>query len=105
MRRAASFILFWGAVISGALIMGGAALHFMRGEPAMAPRQVPINVWRELPSGNPEAIIELGIMTLLLTPLMALFVIGLQLLRLRDWGIGGVAMVILLIVVSSYLLH
>lgn len=85
--------------------MGGAALHFIRGAPAMTARQAPINVWHELPSGNAEAIIELGIMTLLLTPLMSLFVIGFQLLRLRDWGIGSVAMAILLIVLGSYLLH
>ena len=105
MRRTASFILFWGAAISGVLIMGGAALHFMRGAPVMTATHAPINIWRELPTGNPEAVIELGIMTLLLTPLMSLFVIGLQLLRFRDWRIGGVAMAILMILLVSYLLH
>ena len=105
MRRAASLILQWGAIISGVLMFGGSALYFIIGSAPAQETHSLTGMWSGLRSGNPLSVIELGIGTLLLTPIASVLVIGLNLLRLRDWRTAGAAIAILLILLLSYMLH
>lgn len=105
MRRAASLILQFGAIISGVLMFGGSALYFVTGSASAQETPSLPGLWRGLRAGYPPAVIELGIITLLLTPIASVLAIGLNLLRLRDWRTAGAAIAILLILLLSYMLH
>lgn len=105
MRRVVSLILRWGAIISGVLMFGGAALYFVMGSAPAVQTPSLSGLWRGLRAGNPLSVIELGIITLLLTPVASVLAIGLNLFRLRDWRTAGVALAILFILVLSYVLH
>jgi len=105
MRRAASLILWWGATISGVLMLGGSALYFVKGSALAGESHSLTATWNGLRAGDPLSVIELGVITLLLTPIASVLVIGLNLLRLRDWRTAGAALVILFILMLSYMLH
>jgi uncharacterized membrane protein len=105
MRRVVSFILRCGAIISGILMVGGAALYFVMGSASAVETHSLAGLWSGLRSGNPLSVIELGIITLLLTPIASVLTIGLNLLRLRDWRTAGAALAILFILLVSYVLH
>ena len=104
-----AFILRAGVVVSGAIIAVGVLLYYVRvasGAPAPAdtiPHTLPM-VTHGLAAGDPVAIITLGLLLLLLTPVVRVAVsIGAFAIE-HDWRYVAITTIVLVILIVSFFL-
>ena len=110
MDRIISFVLRGGVLLSAGLLILGALLYFARvvggGAPA-SPLTFPHSlgdVISGLGSGDPLAILALGLIVLLLTPVARVAISIFAFARERDWLYVGITTLVLLILLVSFLL-
>jgi uncharacterized membrane protein len=110
MDRIISVVLRGGVLLSAGLLILGALLYFVRvlwgGAPAN-PRSFPHtlgDVFYGLGHGDPWAILALGLIVLLLTPVARVFISIFAFARERDWLYVGITTLVLLILLVSFLL-
>jgi uncharacterized membrane protein len=106
-----SYVLRGGVLLSAAIILCGVALFYIRmfvsgGQSATVsafPHTL-LGVWQGLAQGSPLAIIVLGLLVLLVTPVVRVAVsIGAFLLE-RDWRYVVITSIVLLILLVSFVL-
>jgi uncharacterized membrane protein len=110
MDRIISFVLRGGVLLSAGLLILGALLYFARvlwgGAPAN-PLSYPHtlgDVISGLAHGDPLAILTLGLIVLLLTPVARVAISIFAFARERDWLYVGITTLVLLILLVSFLL-
>lgn len=110
MDRIISFVLRGGVLLSAGLLILGALLYFVRvlwdGAPAN-PLTFPHSlgdVFSGLGHGDPLAILALGLIVLLLTPVARVAISIFAFARERDWLYVGITTLVLLILLVSFLL-
>jgi uncharacterized membrane protein len=110
MDRIISFVLRGGVLLSAGLLILGALLYFVRvlwgGAPAN-PLSFPHSlgdVISGLADGDPLAILALGLVVLLLTPVARVLISIFAFARERDWLYVGITTLVLLILLVSFLL-
>ncbi len=110
MDRIISFVLRGGVLLSAGLLILGALLYFARvlwgGAPAN-PLSFPHSlgdVFAGLGHGDPLAILALGLIVLLLTPVARVAISIFAFARERDWLYVGITTLVLLILLVSFLL-
>jgi uncharacterized membrane protein len=110
MDRIISVVLRGGVLLSAGLLIVGALLYFARvlwgGAPAN-PLSFPHtfdDVFYGLGHGDPLAILALGLIVLLLTPVARVLISIFAFARERDWLYVGITALVLLILLVSFLL-
>ena len=110
MDRIISVVLRGGVLLSAGLLILGALLYFARvlwgGAPAN-PLSFPHtlgDVFHGLGHGDPLAILALGLIVLLLTPVARVAISIFAFARERDWLYVGITTLVLLILLVSFLL-
>jgi uncharacterized membrane protein len=110
MDRIISVVLRGGVLLSAGLLILGAALYLVRvlwgGAPAK-PLSFPHtlgDVFYGLGHGDPVAILALGLIVLLLTPVARVLISIFAFARERDWLYVGITALVLLILLVSFLL-
>jgi len=110
MDRIISVVLRGGVLLSGGLLILGALLYFVRvlwgGAPAN-PLSYPHtlgDVFHGLVQGDPLAILALGLLVLLLTPVARVLISIFAFARERDRLYVGITTLVLLILLVSFLL-
>lgn len=106
-----SFILRAGVVVSGVIIAFGSVLYFIEAArqpngPHAPPHELATigGILHDLLTGDPLAIIMLGLILLLLTPVLRVIVsIGAFALE-RDWRYVAITSLVLIILIISFLL-
>jgi uncharacterized membrane protein len=110
MNRTISFVLRGGVLLSAGLLILGALLYFVRvlwgGAPAnpLSFPHTPGDVISGLAHGDPLAILALGLIVLLLTPVARVLISIFAFARERDWLYVGITTLVLLILLVSFLL-
>jgi uncharacterized membrane protein len=95
-------VLFTGSVASAALLVVGGAL-VLAGQmhpPGSKPPQL-AEIARRAVGGDGEAVIEAGLLLLMLTPFARVVVLAAGWLVARDWAFAAVAVVVLLLLAIS----
>jgi uncharacterized membrane protein len=110
MDRIISYVLRGGVLLSAGLLILGAILYTISalrsGSPAF-PSTYPhslSDVFRGLVRGDPLAILALGLIVLLLTPVARVLISIFAFARERDWLYVGITTLVLLILLVSFLL-
>jgi uncharacterized membrane protein len=110
MDRVISVVLRGGVLLSAGLLILGAFLYFARVLVGGAPAN-PLNfphslgdVFHGLGQGDPLAILALGLIVLLLTPVARVLISIFAFARERDWLYVGITTLVLLILLVSFLL-
>jgi uncharacterized membrane protein len=109
MDQLISFVLRGGVLLSAGLLIVGALLYAfsaLRGtvpNPLVYPHSLG-DVFAGLAHGDPLAILALGLLTLLLTPVARVAVSIFAFARERDWLYVGITALVLLILLVSFLL-
>jgi uncharacterized membrane protein len=110
MDRIISFVLRGGVLLSAGLLILGALLYFVRvlwgGAPAN-PLTFPHSlgdVFSGLGQGDPLAILTLGLIVLLLTPVARVIISIFAFAHERDWLYVAITSLVLLILLVSFLL-
>lgn len=106
-----SYVLRGGVVVSGAIILAGVIAYYVRYGSAAArvradrdfPHSVP-DVFGGLAHGDPLAIVTLGLLVLLITPVMRVLVSVLAFAIERDWRYVGITALVFVILIISFLL-
>jgi uncharacterized membrane protein len=105
-----SYVLRGGVTLSAGLLILGALLYyahtFSSGTPAHPPPfpHTLAGVFHGLAQGDPLAILSLGLLVLLLTPVARVVVSILAFARERDWLYVAITTLVLLILLVSFLL-
>jgi uncharacterized membrane protein len=95
-------VLFTGSVASATLLAVGGAL-VLAGHmhpPSSKPPQF-AEIARQAVAGDGEAVIELGLLLLMLTPFARVVVLAAGWLFARDWAFAAVALLVLLLLAVS----
>ena len=110
MDRAISFVLRGGVLLSAGLLILGTLLYFARVQWGGAranllsfPHSLG-DVFSGLGHGDPLAILALGLIVLLLTPVARVLISIFAFARERDWLYVGITALVLLILLVSFLL-
>ena len=110
MDRIISFVMRGGVLLSAGLLILGALLYFVRvlwgGAPAN-PLEFPRSlgdVFHGIGHGDPLAILALGLIVLLLTPVARVLISIFAFARERDWLYVAITTLVLLILLVSFLL-
>jgi uncharacterized membrane protein len=109
MDQLISFVLRGGVLLSAGLLILGALLYAfsaLRGtvpNPLVYPHSLG-DVFAGLAHGDPLAVLALGLLTLLLTPVARVAVSIFAFARERDWLYVGITALVLLILLVSFLL-
>ncbi|HLY30279.1 MAG TPA: DUF1634 domain-containing protein [Ktedonobacterales bacterium] len=108
---AISFILRAGVIVSSLVIALGVALYFittMRQSDVSHTAPAGLNtlsgIFRDLATGDPQAIIMLGLLLLFLTPVLRVSVSIVAFALERDWRYVVITALVLTILVASFLL-
>ena len=110
MDRIISVVLRGGVLLSAGLLILGAMLYFARvlsGRWPVHPLSYPhslSDVFAGLAHGEPLAIVALGLLVLLLTPVVRVAISIFVFARERDWLYVGITTLVLLILLVSFLL-
>ena len=98
---AAAVVLLGGILYLGQRGVNSADYHVFRGEPLEL--RSPAAMWHGAVSGQAEAIIQIGVLLLILTPvarvLFSVFAFGFE----RDWMYVGMTLIVLAVLVYSLL--
>jgi uncharacterized membrane protein len=110
MDRLISVVLRGGVLLSAGLLILGALLYFARvlrggapANPLVFPHSLG-DVFSSLGHGDPLAILALGLIVLLLTPVARVLISIFAFARERDWLYVGITTLVLLILLLSFLL-
>ncbi|HEX3270169.1 MAG TPA: DUF1634 domain-containing protein [Ktedonobacterales bacterium] len=110
MDRIISVVLRGGVLLSAGLLIFGAALYFVRvlwggapPDPLVFPHSLG-DVISGLAHGDPLAILAMGLIVLLLTPVARVIISIFAFARERDWLYVGITTLVLLILLVSFLL-
>ncbi len=105
---AISHVLRGGVVISAAIILLGVVWFYLQmaisGHATLNYPHTVIEVAQELAQGNPLALIALGLLVLLLTPILRVAISILIFALERDWLYTVITLIVLLILLVSLLL-
>jgi uncharacterized membrane protein len=106
-----SYVLRGGVLLSAAIILGGIVLYYVQtfshpGRSGASPSfpHTLGRVWQGLAQGNPQAIIVLGLLVLLATPVVRVAVSVIAFLLERDWRYVVITSLVLLILLLSFFL-
>jgi uncharacterized membrane protein len=105
-----SYVLRGGVLLSAGLLILGALLYYIRAlQVGLPARPAPIphtlaDVFHGLAQGDPLAILSLGLLVLLLTPVARVLVSILAFAQERDWLYTAITTLVLLILLVSFLL-
>ena len=102
-----SYVLRGGVLLSAGVILVGVVLYYSRPQPSSAasltyPHTL-TTVLPELATGSPEAIITLGLLILLATPVIRVAVSIVAFALERDWLYVGITTLVLFLLLSSIL--
>lgn len=110
MDQIISYVLRGGVLLSAGLLIVGAALYAvsaLRGEAPAATATYPHSlgdVVAGVAHGDPLAVLALGLLVLLLTPVARVAISIFAFARERDWLYVGITTLVLLILLASFLL-
>lgn len=108
-----SRVMLMGVLLAaGVLLLGGAIYltqaggtpvgdHVFKGEPSSL--RHPLAIVDGAFAVHPRAVIQLGVLLLLLNPILRILLSLLGFLRLRDWTYVGVCLILLLVLAFSFL--
>jgi uncharacterized membrane protein len=108
-----SFILRGGVLLSGGIILLGIILYFLHAAGVMATPaslkamvfpHTPGDVFAGLAHGDPEAVIMLGLMVLIATPVSRIAISVVAFALEKDWRYVAITSAVLLILIISFLL-
>ncbi|HEY1391032.1 MAG TPA: DUF1634 domain-containing protein [Ktedonobacterales bacterium] len=105
---AISHVLRGGVVISAATILLGVAWFYLQiaitGHPTLTYPHTVLEVAQELAQGDPLALVALGLLVLLLTPILRVAISIIIFALERDWLYTVITLIVLLILLISLLL-